>query len=225
LSALLAAYSPRLAGSSAFDPKVPKILIVSQPHTPGQQPLPCTTDEAAAIHEQFKNTSVLLTHLNGTLATVDAVLEEMTKHECQWLHLACHGAQDSTSPTGSAFYLHDGQLSLSRLMRISHLTGELAVLSACQTAKGDEQLPEEAVHLAAGMLATGYKSVVATMWSIADVDGPVLADALYASLKHNMEAGTGLAAAYALHDAVAKLRGVIGEKNFVRWVPFVHFGI
>ncbi|KAJ6522099.1 hypothetical protein DFH09DRAFT_938562 [Mycena vulgaris] len=40
----------------------------------------------------------------------------------------------------------------------------LAVLRACQTAMGDEKLPDEAVHLAASLLFAGFRSVVATMW-------------------------------------------------------------
>ena len=78
------------------------------------------------------------------------------------------------------------------------------------------------------MLAVGYRSVVATMWSIDDEDGPVLSDALYAALKKNYEEraeGKGLRVAYALHDAVQSLKDVIGEDNFERWVPFVHFGL
>jgi hypothetical protein len=39
----------------------------------------------------------------------------------------------------------------------------LAFLSACQTAKGDEDMPDQAVHLAASMLFCGFKSVIATM--------------------------------------------------------------
>lgn len=56
------------------------------------------------------------------------------------------------------------------------------MLSACQTATGDAKLPEEAVHLAAGMLAIGFQSVVGTMWSLGDADAPVVADAFYESL-------------------------------------------
>ncbi|CAE6487268.1 unnamed protein product [Rhizoctonia solani] len=44
----------------------------------------------------------------------------------------------------------------------------LAFLSACQTATGDTNLPDEAVHLASGMLMAGYPSVIATMWSVMD---------------------------------------------------------
>ena len=32
-------------------------------------------------------------------------------------------------------------------------------------------------------------------------------------------------AAYALHEATKQLRAIVGEKQFSRWAPFVHFGI
>ena len=40
---------------------------------------------------------------------------------------------------------------------------DLAYLSACQTSTSNEKLSEEAVHLAAGMMAAGYHGDVATM--------------------------------------------------------------
>lgn len=42
----------------------------------------------------------------------------------------------------------------------------LAVLSACETAKGDSTQPDQAVHLAAAMLFTGFSSVIATLWRV-----------------------------------------------------------
>ncbi|KAI0028660.1 CHAT domain-containing protein [Vararia minispora EC-137] len=217
LSALLSARAQQRGPVASANPK---ILIVSQPQTPGQRPLPCTVAEAATVTKHFPENA---THLDDSCATVDAIFDSMMQHD--WVHLACHGEQDPRSPTGSAFMLHDGRLELSRLMGMSHARAELAVLSACQTAKGNDDLPEEAVHLSAGMLAAGYQSVVATMWSISDEDGPVLADALYAALKRNLAAGKGLRVAYALHEATTKLRVTVGKDNFARWVPFVHFGI
>jgi CHAT domain-containing protein len=200
--------------------KSPQILVVSQPETPGQTRLPCTVEEVSKIQAHFPRN---VTHLNHTEGTVESVLDAMARHE--WVHLACHGTQDLSSPMDSAFFLHDGRLKLSRMMSMAHLTAELAVLSACQTAKGDKSLSEEAVHLSAGMLAAGYKSVVATMWSIVDEDGPVLTDVLYAALKRNIAAGDGLKVAYALHEAVGDLKNKVGESNFARWVPFVHYGV
>lgn len=89
------------------------------------------------------------------------------------------------------------------LMRKSlPIMAEFAFLSACQTATGDTALEDEVVHLAAGMLSVGYRSVVGTMWAIGDSDAPVVADAFYGRV---MEDATRAqtSKAYALHDAVA----------------------
>ena len=106
---------------------------------------------------------------------------------------------------------------------------ELAFLSACQTATGDKKNPEESVHLAAGMLAVGFKGVVATLWSIGDEDAPVVVDAYYKKLFELRGSGmlknSQTGAAYALHEAVKVLRERVGGSKFVKWATFVHFGI
>ena len=86
--------------------------------------------------------------------------------------------------------------------------------------------PEESAHLAAGMLAVGYKGVVATMWSIHDNVAPVVMDVFYSRMLALEQSGERkpFAAAYALHDAVRNLRDKIGDRNFVQWVPFIHYG-
>ncbi|KDN40552.1 hypothetical protein RSAG8_08024, partial [Rhizoctonia solani AG-8 WAC10335] len=99
----------------------------------------------------------------------------------------------------------------------------LAFLSACQTATGDEMLPDEAIHLASGMLMAGYRSVIATMWSVGDNDAPVVADHVYAQLMKDGKIGNG-EAGRALHYAVAALREKVGEKEFGSWVPYIHIG-
>jgi CHAT domain-containing protein len=50
----------------------------------------------------------------------------------------------------------DGHLEVLEIMKQKIPNADLAFLSACQTSTGDEKLPDEAVHLAAGMLAAGY---------------------------------------------------------------------
>lgn len=109
-------------------------------------------------------------------------------------------------------------------MSKSFKSAEIAFLSACQTATGDEQRPEEAVHLAAGMLMAGFRSVYATMWSIGDADAPVVAKEVYTYLlKEGGQLNRGKEA-YAMHHAVERLREKVGEEAFVKWVPFIHFG-
>ncbi|THU79158.1 TPR-like protein [Dendrothele bispora CBS 962.96] len=205
--------------------KIPSVLVVSQPDTPGLPSLPGTMKEVEVIQRYASPDHTC--HLTHELATVQAVLGQMDKHEI--IHLACHGIQDLKNPLSSAFALYDGKLELNALMRLSLENAELAVLSACQTATGDENLPEEAVHLAAGMLAVGYPGVIATMWSIGDKDAPLIADKVYANLLGHRDSSESqkakLAPAYALHEAVKHLQEEVGETNFVKWVPFIHFGV
>jgi CHAT domain-containing protein len=82
------------------------------------------------------------------------------------MHLACHGTQDPKDATKSGFCLGDGRLSISELMQLDIKHGFLAFLSACETATGSKDQPDQAMHLAAAMLFVGFKTVIATMWSV-----------------------------------------------------------
>jgi CHAT domain-containing protein len=82
------------------------------------------------------------------------------------MHLACHGTQDPSDATRSGFCLGNGRLSISELMQLDIKHGFFAFLSACETARGSKDQPDQAMHLAAAMLFVGFKSVVATMWSV-----------------------------------------------------------
>jgi CHAT domain-containing protein len=86
--------------------------------------------------------------------------------EANIMHLACHGIQDHEDATRSGFCLGDGRLTISDLMQLNIKHSFLAFLSACETARGSEDQPDQAMHLAATMLFVGFKSVIATMWSV-----------------------------------------------------------
>lgn len=78
------------------------------------------------------------------------------------------------------------------------------------------------MHLTAGMLFSGYRGAVGTLWSIWDQDAPHIAKNVYEGMQQ--KGGFDVEkAALALHKAVVKLRvqeGVTAE----RWVPFIHMG-
>jgi CHAT domain-containing protein len=153
------------------------------------------------------------------------------------VHLACHGVQDQEDPLKSGFCLGDGKLTVSKLMEIKLDRAFLAFLSACETAKGDQDQPDQAIHLAAAMLFCGFRSVVATMWcvftcsdrmcvptsfrTIWDDDGPAVARIFYKALLAEKMIDAD-AIAYALDAAVSKLRqdGV----SPARWASFIHVG-
>ena len=162
-----------------------------------------------------------LVESEATLENVIAGLKESS-----FVHFACHGVQDGLDPNESALLLaNSSRLTLSLLHRLSLPHAQLAFLSACQTAAGDETLVQESVHLAAGMLSVGYRGVIATMWSIMDSDAPIVADEVYAQLFKDSEPDP-TEAARALDKAVKKLiKNSNGKKPFVSWVPFIHIGI
>jgi len=206
------------------------LLMISQPDTPMLHPIPGTTVEVRAIEQVLTNHNIQHLCLESDNATVNQVKTKMDTHSC--IHFACHATQNTTKPLQSGFYLHDGRLELSEIIKKKLIGADLAFLSACQTSAGDEKLSEEAVHLAGGMLAAGYRSVVATMWSIEDQYGPGIAEDFY---KHLMNHGVsdkkeGLSsdgAARALHYAMQQVRKTLdnSESSLLTWVPYVHFGL
>lgn len=84
--------------------------------------------------------------------------------DASFLHLACHGIQDRTNALDSGFVMRDSMMTVAQLMSLKLPHAFLAFLSACETAKGDERQPDQAVHLAATMLFVGFRSVIGTMW-------------------------------------------------------------
>ena len=200
------------------------VLLVSQPNTPGLPEILSTTAEVQKTREQLEKQGIRSLVFTGSEATVDVVLESLKSFS--WVHLACHASQKIKNPLQSAIHLHDGPLTLSEIMKKKLPNAGLAFMSACQTSSGDEKLPEEAVHLAAGMLAAGYRNVVATMWSISDVHAPEVAEIFYKNLLSNKSDSDG-SSARALHASVQHLRKKLGNSpEALRiWIPYIHAGI
>ncbi|KAF8729256.1 TPR-like protein, partial [Rhizoctonia solani] len=197
-----------------------KLLAICQADTPGQSSLPGTIEELSSIRECIQK-PLELTEIQGLDVTAQVVLDAMDKHD--WVHLACHAEQNVHEPAESGFFLHGGLLTLSAIIGRSFKSKGLAFLSACQTAKGDRNMPDEMIHLASGLQMAGYANVIATLWSVMDDDAPVIAMHVYKLLLRDGRM-KGELTAEALHLAVGELRELVGETAFERWAPFVHIG-
>ncbi|KEP49135.1 putative aromatic di-alanine and TPR containing protein [Rhizoctonia solani 123E] len=220
---VISSYTPTLTALISSTPlsAATSILGVSQEVTPGNHAsLPGTVQELAHIKAHVNDT-LSYTQLTNGEASVEAVLHAMERHDC--VHLACHAQQSVNDPTKSGFFLHDGTLDLVSIMGRSFKNKGLAFLSACQTAMGDQTLPDETVHLASSLITAGYPSVIATMWSVWDKDAPFVADKVYGALlkEGKMDCRES---ARALQYAITELRKEIGDDKFERWVPFIHIG-
>jgi CHAT domain-containing protein len=89
----------------------------------------------------------------------------------------------------------------------------------------DGSIADEGLHLTAAMQYCGFRSVVGTIWAMADRDGQDLVEDFYDLLLLSEELGVPFyeRSALALRDAVKKLRGKKGVP-LERWVNFVHYG-
>jgi CHAT domain-containing protein len=198
----------------------PTILLVAQPDDSLLNAFP----EIWVI--QRLDTKV--TTLISKLATPSTVVEGLRDH--QFAHFVCHGNLEPGKPFDASFKLHEGKrLTLLDIVR-SRLTttAEFAFLSACHTAEiTDGSIEDEALHLAAAVQYCGFRSVVGTMWAMADMDGQDLIEDFYKSTFSCKEAQESIPyherTAKALRDAVKKLRRKKGV-SLERWVNFVHYG-
>jgi CHAT domain-containing protein len=126
--------------------------------------IPGVDEEINKVATIAKSNNVKVTHQQAGSTTVAGTSAAI--QAANIVHLACHGLQDVSNATQSGFCLGDGRLTIPNLMELRLDDAFLAFLSACETAKGDQNQPDQVMHLAAAMLFSGFKSVVATMWCV-----------------------------------------------------------
>ena len=172
---------------------------------------------------QAANTQV--TTLFSAKATPTAVVAHLRDH--RFAHIVCHGILEPGKPFEASFKLHRGKrLPLLDIVRSQLPDAEFAFLSACHTAElTEESIADEVLHLAAAMQFCGYRSVIGTMWAMADIDGWDLARDFYQSVFSEEIQGERYyeRTAAALRDAMVKLRRKRGM-TLERWVNYVHYG-
>jgi len=105
------------------------------------------------------------------------------------LHLALHGEVDNRDPANSRLYfsptadsLEDNQLFAHELYNMN-LPAELAVLSACNSGKGEIADGEGILSLGQAFSYAGVKSLVVSLWEVDDASAPSIMEALYKNLK------------------------------------------
>ncbi|TEB33575.1 hypothetical protein FA13DRAFT_161614 [Coprinellus micaceus] len=223
------ALTQRVKANHLINQTISGLFLTCQPKAPGVPPITGTINEVTSIHERAKACGVRSLKLEGDAVTPEDCLKHMERYSS--IHLACHASQNVSEPLQSRFIFHGGKLSLGTIIKRNLKNADLAFLSACETCTGEETLSDEAVHLAAGMLAAGYRRVVATMWSIKDQYAPNVSDDFYDHLwaLSTEEGGTGFdgaCSAYAIHHATQRLRKRLdnSDRSLLSWIPYVHFG-
>lgn len=157
----ISSYTPTigtlLAWDSAPTTQSFQMMAVIQP-----KELPSTTRELENIRKHVSREALVELGVPGAAAGVEAVASRLANVSI--VHFACHGKQDSRNPLDSGLKLDDGLLRISRIMKEKVPNGSLAFLCACETAMGDQNIPDEAISLGASLIFSGFRRVVATMW-------------------------------------------------------------
>ena len=138
------------------------MLAAIQPTSPGSEILPGTLLELDRITEHVPNEFLVRLGISGAPARIDDFCTHLSTASI--VHVACHAKQDENNPLESALLLEDGRLNVSRLIKESLPNALLIFFSACETARGSESLPDEAIHIAAAALSAGFRQAIATMW-------------------------------------------------------------
>ncbi|KAN0085712.1 CHAT domain containing protein [Tylopilus felleus] len=180
-------------------------------------------NELLAVGTELNNVGQLVdglatfTRIEGEESCIPRVIEELGKSE--WVHLACHGIPDRKQPFESAFALHDGRFTIQRIIGCEMQNPEFAYLSACHTTVGDEESPDEVIHLAAAMQFLGFRSVIGTMWAVDDAETNKITSTFY---KHMVDESGRLDHTRAALALNRTMRSV--DVPFDQRILYIHIG-
>ncbi|MCC6348514.1 MAG: CHAT domain-containing protein [Candidatus Eisenbacteria bacterium] len=194
-------------------------------------PLPGTALESRSIEEAFGPGQVET--LSGSEAREPAVRAGLAGR--RYVHLATHGFTDvsperllaglvlAPPPSPPRDSDDDGLLELFEIHRLS-LGCELAMLSACETARGPRVAGEGSFALSRAFLAAGARRVVASLWAVDDRAAPVVVRRLFDAVAAADRAGRPCDYAAALREAKRALRRDPRWADPFYWAPFVLSG-
>jgi CHAT domain-containing protein len=163
------------------------------------EPLPATRSEVQAISALFPHSRTLL----GREATEEAV--KSLAPQARRLHFACHGLLDERFPLNSALALSipehreegraNGLLQAWEIFDELKLDADLVTLSACDSGLGKEMGGEGLVGLVRAFQFSGARSVLASLWSVADESTATLMERFYLHLRRGEAKDAALRAA------------------------------
>jgi CHAT domain-containing protein len=179
----------------------------------GFAPLASVPEEVAGVHAAFPGVALLDEEFLAARFE-----REVAARPVDIVHVASHG--EFRADAADSFVLAwDRKLSMGELAAIVARTRlrtekplELLVLSACQTAAGDERA---ALGLAGVALQAGARSALATLWSVNDEAAAQVIERFYAEL-----AG-GASRAQALQTAQRSLLETQAFRHPAYWSPFL----
>jgi CHAT domain-containing protein/tetratricopeptide (TPR) repeat protein len=165
-------------------PSTAKVALVvgnPEPMPDNLSPLPGAEAEAKQIAQLLKTKALV-----GRNATETVVVEQM--QQAQLIHLATHGLYDDQQGLQSALMFAasgnlNGQLTAEEIFNLP-LKADLAVLSACNTGRG-QITGDGVVGLSRSFIAAGVPSVLVSLWYVPDAPTASLMLEFYRNLQQS----------------------------------------
>jgi CHAT domain-containing protein len=173
--------------------------------------LPNAAAEARELGRLYGAGSVVLT---GAEATDARWREAAAKSGI--LHLATHGVLNNTNPLFSYLELAGGGVIEVRSLLDLELKASLAVLSACETGRGELRDGEGVVGLAWAMMVAGVPSVVVSEWKVDSASTTQLMLAFHRDLRSTPPKSK----AASLRDAALELMKLPEYRHPFYWAGF-----
>ena len=193
-----------------------RFVAIGQAKANGESELFSVGAELDKIGQRFDGLATF-TRIDGEESCISRVVEELGKNE--WVHLACHGLANRTQPFESAFALHNGHFTIQRIIGCDLNNPEFAYLSACHTTVGDEESPDEAIHLASAMQFAGFRSVIGTMWAVDDGETNKITSMFYKHMVDESGRLDHIRAAFALNKTMKSVNVPLDQR-----ILYIHLG-
>lgn len=152
------------------------------------RPLPHARQEVQSIAQLFDGKVEVHLGAQATEARVKSLDERV-----DYVHFACHGFLDERFPLGSTLAMalpagdeesdDNGFLQAWEIIEQVRLEADLVTLSACETGLGADMGGEGLIGLVRAFQYAGARSVVASLWSVADQPTADLMRSFYSSLQ------------------------------------------
>ncbi|HET6176251.1 MAG TPA: CHAT domain-containing protein [Candidatus Sulfotelmatobacter sp.] len=210
--------------------RTPHYLFVADPAGMtklGLPPLPGSRKEVADVVRTLPSTQV--TVLAGEQAQEQAIKTGVARSSV--IHLATHGIVDDSRPFASFLALADGKLTAGDIYGL-RLNADLVFLSACRSGMG-KVTGDGVLGLTRAFMYAGTRSIVATLWDVADEPTTQLVSNFYKNIGRGQDKAQALRAAQlsvlrqlrAGKVKVATRRGPLTlPDNPVFWASFILIG-
>jgi len=196
-----------------------KVLIIADP----QGNLPAAAQEGQTIREVLGgDRSRLQVEVRGREARIPALVRDLAQYDV--LHYAGHADYDLQDPAQSGWFMADGKLTASELLRLAGQSPlpALVFCNACRSGQTDVWQDQPAMAqgiygLANAFLRAGAHQYIGTFWEIPDQPSCAFAVEFYQALTHGAPVGDALRLA---REAAAARDG----EGSVVWASYVLYG-